>query len=244
MAPRVWRCSRTRPSKDKGAVLRRGTHGMLPSCSTASGSLSGMPHVSAIVSGARMLFSGSDTSARAERPMPHAPAYAHFPTMSSRTSGMDAEVACACTKASAASSAQSGSPARRAHCGPTAIVIAAPAPPLASSASSFHRVCDGTRSSSKGKAASPSTSAAGRPCAGAGMAASTRHSVAYRWRCAGASDRSARDLKPSSCALDCPSTPPRRTETAAAPCRATACEHKHARMVSAGAGRKNRGHFL
>jgi hypothetical protein len=33
-------------------------------------------------------------------------------------------------------------------------------------------------------------------------------------------------------------------ETAAAPCRATACEHKHARMVSAGAGRTNRGHFL
>jgi hypothetical protein len=78
-----------------------------------------------------------------------------------------------------------------------------------SSSSSFHRVRDGTRSSSKGKAASPSTSAAGRPCAGAGVAASTRHSVAYRWRCAGASGRSARDLKPSSCALDCPSTPPR-----------------------------------
>lgn len=78
-----------------------------------------------------------------------------------------------------------------------------------SRSSSFHRVRDGTRSSSKGKAASPSTSAAGRPCAGAGVAASTRHSVAYRWRCAGASGRSARDLKPSSCALDCPSTPPR-----------------------------------
>ena len=54
---------------------------------------------------------------------------------------------------------------------------------------------------------------------------SARHSAAYRWRCAGASARSARDLKPSSCACGVPTRAPSRTDAASTPSREDAtCE--------------------
>ena len=54
-----------------------------------------------------------------------------------------------------------------------------------------------------------------------------RHPVTYRWRCSGAATRSARDLKPSSCAWDWPARAPRHNENASALSRAAAYEQGH-----------------
>ena len=107
MAPRAWKCRRTRPSKDAGAVVRRGAHD-LRSCSMASGSVSASPTVSAIVAVVCMHTSGSDASALAERERPHAPACSGLPVVSTHTLGAGVVVACVFMSTSAASSARRG----------------------------------------------------------------------------------------------------------------------------------------
>eukprot|EP00966_Prymnesium_polylepis_P144041 3325733-Prymnesium_polylepis.2 len=51
------------------------------------------------------------------------------------------------------------------------------------------------------------------------------HSVAYKWRCVGASNRTARDLRPLISAFGDPERALSCTENASVPCFAASCEH-------------------
>mmetsp|Transcript_61162 Transcript_61162/g.121027 ORF Transcript_61162/g.121027 Transcript_61162/m.121027 type:complete len:519 (+) Transcript_61162:7419-8975(+) len=211
-------------SKMTEECARRGTKCSF-AISTVSCSTSEEPCAKARCAGPSTHITGSDASARTERDRPHDPACATpsngtcAPVVSSHALSAGVLTVCTCTSASHCSSANRGDDAAR-HpcCVATATAIAAQSPLRSKVASSACDTRGQRRSHSKPWSSLMASTSVLTPPA----TSIWRHSVMYRWRCVGAFARSARDLKPSSCACACPDAAPSRTETASGPWRATA----------------------
>ena len=181
-----------------------------------------MPRPSSAVPVMSMHCSGKEASERAERPRPHDPACDALdvphtscaPAVSSHTGNTGIDSACVCTSASATSNAKRGERARDACCVVAATAMIDQAPPLSLAASSARVDRDVSQSHPTNTSSSPITSTLNLLLASS--TSSARHSVAYRSRCTGASARSTRDLKPSSCAWGGRASAPSRTDTASA----------------------------
>eukprot|EP00966_Prymnesium_polylepis_P185793 4306801-Prymnesium_polylepis.2 len=164
-----------------------------------------------------MLRSGSIASNRAERPSPqgpacvtsHAPDASSAPCVSSHTAGGGATAACACTREMTASRAT-----RACHFGTNAMAksrtLAAPPKPVEGVTDWVPLLTSETMRTCK--------------ALGKGSDFASCHSVAYRCRTTGASTRSTRDLKPSSCACPAPSMRPSQMLTASAPAITAVCQ--------------------